>query len=47
MVNGVASLCRWFGRQWRTLSTGNAQTYMLTIVVALVVGLVALQAMGG
>ncbi len=47
LVNGVASLCRWFGRQWRTLSTGNAQTYMLTIVVALVVGLVALQAMGG
>ena len=47
LVNGVASLCRWFGRRWRGLSTGNAQAYMLTFVVALVLGLVALQAMGG
>ncbi len=47
LVNAVATLCLWFGRVWRSLSTGNAQAYMLTIVVALVVGLVALQVMGG
>jgi hypothetical protein len=34
---------------WRRLSMGNAQAYMLTIAVAVVIGLVALQfqAMGG
>lgn len=47
LVNGVGTLTLWFGKQWRRLVDGNAQAYMLTLAVALAIGLVALQAMGG
>ena len=49
LVNGCGALCIWLGRLFRRLSIGNAQAYMLTIALALVIGLVALQlqAMGG
>jgi len=47
LVNGVATAALWFGRQWRRLVDGNAQAYMLTLAVALAIGLVALQAIGG
>ncbi len=49
LVNACGSLCLWLGRMCRRLSVGNAQAYMLTIAVAVVIGLVALQfqAMGG
>ncbi len=47
VVNGIGWLAMAFGRLWRKLSTGNVQAYMLTMVVALAIGLVALQAMGG
>jgi len=47
LVNGTATLTLWFGRQWRRLATGNAQAYMLTLAVAVALGLIALQALGG
>ena len=47
LVNAVGALFVWLGRIWRGLSTGNAQAYMLTLAVAAVLGLVALQWMGG
>jgi NADH-quinone oxidoreductase subunit L len=47
LVNGAAALCLWLGRLARSLATGNAQAYMLTIAVAAALGLVALQWMGG
>lgn len=47
LVNAVGALFMWLGSVWRSLSTGNAQAYMLTLVVAAVLGLVALQWMGG
>lgn len=46
-VNGVGRMALWFGRQWRRLVDGNAQGYMLTLAVALAIGLIALQALGG
>jgi NADH-quinone oxidoreductase subunit L len=47
MVGLVAALFMWLGRMWRSLSTGNAQAYMLTLAVATALGLIALQWMGG
>ena len=49
LINACAALCLWAGRLGRRLATGNAQAYMLTIVLALIIGLVALQlqALGG
>ncbi len=47
LVGLVGRFFVWFGGLWRTLSTGNAQAYMLTLAVAAVLGLVALQWMGG
>jgi NADH-quinone oxidoreductase subunit L len=47
LVGLVGHVFVWFGRVCRSLSTGNAQAYMLTVAVAAALGLVALQLGGG
>jgi NADH-quinone oxidoreductase subunit L len=47
LVNGAAALVRWAGGQTRQLAVGSAQAYMLTLLLAVAVGLIALQLIGG
>jgi NADH-quinone oxidoreductase subunit L len=47
LVNGAAWLTGWLGRQTRRMAVGSAQAYMITLLLAVAVGLIVLQAMGG
>ncbi len=46
IVNGLGALARLLGRAGRTLADGSAQAYMLTLLLAVAVGLIALQLIG-
>ena len=47
IVNGLGALAGLLGRATRTLADGSAQAYMLTLLLAVAVGLIALQLIGG
>jgi NADH-quinone oxidoreductase subunit L len=47
IVNGLGYLAGLFGRAGRVLADGSAQAYMLTLLLAVAVGLIALQLIGG
>jgi hypothetical protein len=46
-VNGLGYLAGLLGRAGRVLADGSAQAYMLTLLLAVAVGLIALQLIGG
>jgi len=47
IVNGLGALAGLLGRAGRVLADGSAQAYMLTLLLAVAVGLIALQLIGG
>lgn len=47
LVNGAGWLMGWLGRQTREMATGSAQAYMITLLLAVFVGMIVFQVIGG